>query len=130
MVAARRLKIYVVGGDAVLTRTLADFLVDLQYEAVPLSTLEDLEASLEADAPQTTAIAVTLLETLGSDPVGRLRRIQARQGEVVSVLIAGGGFPAREAAACGVRACLGQPLRLTDLEVALAGLCRGPSAIT
>ena len=38
------------------------------------------------------------------------------------------GFPASEADACAVRALLRQPLRLTELERAVAGLCEHVSA--
>ena len=130
MVAARRLKIYVVDGDPVVTRTLVDFLGDLEYEAIPLRDAEDLEARLAADAPQTARAVVALLETLGPDPVERLRKIQARQPEVSFVLIAGGSLPPGEAVACRVRAFLPQPLRLSELEVVLADLRGGRPAGT
>ena len=108
MIATRHLKVYVVDGDPVVARTLADFLGDLEYEAVPLRNPEELEANLDADPPQAATAVVALLETLGSDPVGRLRKIQSRQGNVAFIL-AGNGLPATEAVACGVRPCSTSP---------------------
>lgn len=122
MLTAKQLKIYVVHGDPVVTRTVADFLGDLEYEAVPLQAADNLEATLEAESPQTTTTVVAQLETLGNDPVGRLRRIRARQANVAFMIMSDDGFPASEAVACGVWALLRQPLRLTELELALAGL--------
>ena len=123
MVIARQLKIYVLHGDAVVARTVADFLGDLEYEAVPLHAAEDLEASLEAENPQTPVAVVVELETLGTDPVGRLRRIQVGRPNVAFLLMDDGGCAVSETGAGGVRAFLRQPLRLAELELALASLC-------
>ena len=123
MVITRQMRIYVMHRDPVVTRTVTDFLGDLEYEAVPLRATEDLEASLEAESRQAATAVVAQLEALGADPVGRLRRIQARQPHMAFVLMDDDGFPAGEAFACGVCAVLRQPLRLTELERVLAGLC-------
>jgi len=117
VVAFRLPKIYVLGDDPVFTQTLAEFLRDLGYEAMPLYTVEDLEA----DAPQTATVVVTLPETLGTDPFGRLRRIHSRLPEVTFLLIVDSDFPTREAVAYGIRNFLRQPLQLTELERAMAG---------
>ena len=103
MVITRQVKIYVIHGDPIVARTVAEFLGDLEYEAVPLHAADDLEASLEAESPQTAAVVVAQLETLGIDPAGWLRRIRARRPNVAFLLMDDGGFPAGEAVACGVR---------------------------
>ena len=122
MIITKQRKICVVHGNPIVARTVVDFLGDLDYEAVAIQTAEDLEARLEAEVPQTATVVVAQLEMLGADPVGRLRRIRARQPHVAFLLMDDGSFPVSESVACGVRAFLRLPLRLAELERVLAGL--------
>ena len=113
------LVIYVGSDDQVVEQTLIDFLSDLGNQAAGFDSNADLTSKLASSPADVVITSLDYVSQDGADGIQFLQQIHQKFPKVAVILITNGGpdISASEAASCGVRYFLREPIRLSELEL-------------
>ena len=116
------MKIYIISGETIVTKTLQDYLSDLGHEAVSMSSAHLLLDILEAIPKPPDLIIAELSALSGANTA--LRKVARWYPDIPIVIMVGHGPvpPADKAISYGVCAYLQKPPRLAELELLLVRL--------
>jgi DNA-binding NtrC family response regulator len=120
---SRPLVIYINHPDQVVKQTLLEFVDDLGNQGTGFESGDDMRAKLAQINPKADMVIASLesISDVNREGIAFFQQIHQQYPELAVTLITNGGgnLTASEAASCGVRYFLREPIRLSELELYL-----------